>query len=120
MISPVNLSEKFRLFHETWHPKIVGEVNDMYVKLAKLQGEFVWHRHEEEDEMFLVVKGTLQIRMRDQDLTVREGEFVVIPHGVDHMPVAAQEVQVLLLEPKATKHTGNVVTDQTVSDLEWI
>lgn len=92
MIEVVNLAQKFGLFSEQWHPKIVGEVNDSHVKLAKLQGEFIWHRHEREDELFLVVKGRLTIRLRDRDLTIKEGELVVIPQGVEHLPVAADEV----------------------------
>ena len=87
MTQVINLNEKFNLFTEQWSPKIVGELNDFHVKLARVQGEFVWHHHENEDELFFVVKGTLTIKLRDQDLTIREGEFVVIPKGVEHMPV---------------------------------
>ena len=119
MSDVINLSNKFSLFQEPWHPKIVGELNDSYVKLAKLKGEFVWHHHDNEDEMFLVFKGTLVIKLRDRDLTVNEGEFVIIPKGVEHLPVAEQEVQVLLLEPKSTSNTGNVQNEKTV-DAEWI
>jgi mannose-6-phosphate isomerase-like protein (cupin superfamily) len=115
----INLANKFNLFQEPWHPKIVGELNDSYVKLAKLKGEFVWHHHDDEDELFLVIKGTLIIKLRDQELTIHEGEFVVIPKGVEHLPVAAEEVQVLLLEPKTTSNTGNVQNEKTV-DAEWI
>jgi mannose-6-phosphate isomerase-like protein (cupin superfamily) len=97
----------------------VGELNDSYVKLAKLKGEFVWHHHDNEDELFLVVKGTLVIKLRDQELTIHEGEFVIIPKGVEHLPVAEEEVQVLLLEPKTTLNTGNVQNEKTV-DAEWI
>ena len=119
MSAVINLTSKFNLFHEPWHPKIVGELNDSYVKLAKLKGEFVWHHHDNEDEMFLVFKGTLVIKLRDRDLTVREGEFVIIPKGVEHLPVAEQEVQVLLLEPKSTLNTGNVQNERSVEP-EWI
>jgi len=105
--------------HEHWRPRIVGEVNDSYVKLAKLKGEFVWHKHDEEDELFLVVKGKLQIKLRDRDLWINEGEFVIIPKGVEHCPVAEEEVQVLLLEPKSTLNTGDVQNERTV-DAEWI
>lgn len=115
----INLSQKFDLFHEHWRPRIVGEVNDSYVKLAKLKGEFVWHKHDEEDELFLVVKGKLQIKLRDRDLWINEGEFVIIPKGVEHCPVAEEEVQVLLLEPKSTLNTGDVQNERTV-DAEWI
>jgi len=115
----INLSQKFELFHEHWHPRIVGELNDSYVKLARLKGEFVWHQHENEDELFLVVKGKLQIKLRDRDLWIGEGEFVIIPKGVEHCPVAEEEVQVLLLEPKSTVNTGDVQNERTVA-AEWI
>ena len=116
----VNLADKFSLFQDYWRPRIVGELNDSYLKLVKLKGEFVWHRHEAEDELFLVVKGRLLIRLRDRDIWLEAGEFVVIPKGVEHLPVAEDEVQVLLLEPKSTLNTGNVQNERTVSDLEWI
>lgn len=115
----INLSQKFDLFHEHWRPRIVGELNDSYVKLARLKGEFVWHRHENEDELFLVVKGKLQIKLRDRDLWIGEGEFVIIPKGVEHCPVADEEVQVLLLEPKSTVNTGDVQNERTVA-AAWI
>lgn len=119
MSNVITLADKFNLFHEPWHPKIVGELNDSYVKLAKLKGEFVWHHHDNEDELFLVVKGTLFIKLRDRDLTIHEGEFVIIPKGVEHLPVAEEEVHVLLLEPKTTSNTGNVQNERTV-EAEWI
>src|SRR3989442_12899029 len=109
----VNLAEKFRQFNEHWSPKIVGELNDCYVKLVKLKGEFVWHHHEMEDELFLVVKGRLLMKLRDGDITVGEGEFIVIPRGVEHMPVGEDECHVLLLEPKPTWSTGNVTNYST-------
>jgi len=115
----VNIKEKFSSFNEQWSPKIIGEMNDSYVKIAKLQGEFVWHLHENEDEMFFVIQGSLTIRLRDRDLVINEGEFVIIPRGVEHMPVAEEEVQVMLLEPKATVNTGNVESDRTV-EADWI
>src|SRR5204862_5128238 len=115
----VNLAEKFRLFDEYWSPKIVGELNDAYVKLVKVKGEFVWHHHEREDELFLVLKGRLRIELRDRPLDLREGELAVIPSGVEHRPVAAEEAHVLLLEPKTTVNTGQVRGDRTV-DAEWI
>ncbi|MBY0086429.1 cupin domain-containing protein [Brevibacillus brevis] len=116
----VNLAEKFSLFDEHWSPKIAGEINDSYVKLVKLKGEFVWHQHENEDEMFLVVKGKLLIKFRDKDIWLNEGEFVIVPKGVEHMPVAEEEVHVLLLEPKSTLNTGDQVNEKTVTDLERI
>ena len=119
MFEPIDLSAKFASFSDYWHPKIVGELNDSYVKLARLKGEFVWHRHEREDELFLVVSGTLQIKLRERVLLVREGQFVIIPRGVEHLPVAENEVQVLLLEPKSTVNTGEEVNERTVG-AEWI
>ncbi len=116
----VNLAEKFGLFQEYWSPKIAGEINDSYLKLVKFKGEFVWHHHEHEDELFLVVKGRLLIKLRDRDIWLGEGEFVVIPKGVEHMPVANEEVHVLLLEPKTTLNTGNVENERTVADVQWI
>jgi mannose-6-phosphate isomerase-like protein (cupin superfamily) len=115
----INLAEKFRLFDDAWHPRIVGELNDCHVKLVKLRGEFVWHHHENEDELFLVIEGNLLIRLRDRNLSLREGEFVIIPKGVEHMPVAEDEVHVLLLEQKTTVNTGNVQNERTV-EAEWI
>ena len=117
MLEKVNLSDKFSLFGEHWSPKIAGEVNDSYVKLVKLQGNFVWHKHDEEDEMFLVVKGSIVIRLRDGDVRLGEGEFVVIPRGVEHMPVADEEAHVVLFEPKTTLNTGNVEGERTVREL---
>jgi len=116
----VNLAAKFRLFDEYWSPKIVGELNDAYVKLVKVKGEFVWHHHETEDELFFVVKGRLQLKFRDRDVWVEEGEFVIVPRGVEHLPVAAEETHVMLLEPKSTLNTGNVRNERTVSDLDRI
>jgi mannose-6-phosphate isomerase-like protein (cupin superfamily) len=119
MTEVVNLAQKLGLFDDHWHPRIVGALNDSYVKLVKLQGEFFWHRHEQEDELFLVLKGRLTIRLRDRELSICEGEFAIIPHGVEHLPVAEEEVQVLLLEPKSTVNTGDVTNERTV-DAEWI
>jgi mannose-6-phosphate isomerase-like protein (cupin superfamily) len=113
MLEKVNLSDKFRLFDEHWSPKIAGEVNDSYVKLVKFQGDFVWHKHDEEDEMFLVVKGSIVIRLRDGDVRLEEGEFVIIPHGVEHMPVAEEEAHVILFEPKTVLNTGDVRSERT-------
>jgi len=119
MTEVINLIEKFSLFSEQWHPKIAGELNDSYVKLAKVQGEFVWHHHENEDELFFVVKGTLTIKLRERELTIHEGEFAIIPKGVEHLPVAEEEVWIMMLEPKSTSNTGNVENERTVA-AEWI
>jgi mannose-6-phosphate isomerase-like protein (cupin superfamily) len=116
----ISLSEKLALFTDYWAPKIVGEINDTHVKLVKLKGEFVWHHHENEDELFLVIKGKLLIKLRDGDVTLEEGEMVIIPRGVDHMPVAEEEAHVLLLEPKSTINTGNAAGGRTVAAPEWI
>ncbi|HEX6184131.1 MAG TPA: cupin domain-containing protein [Pyrinomonadaceae bacterium] len=120
MIEKVNLSEKFGLFGEHWSPKIAGEVNDSYVKLVKFRGDFVWHKHEDEDEMFLVVKGEIVIKLRDGDVRLGEGEFVIIPRGVEHKPVADAEAHVLLFEPKTVLNTGDVVNERTRPVLERI
>jgi len=116
----INLAEKFSLFHDYWNPKIVGEVNDSYVKLTKLKGEFFWHHHENEDELFLVVKGKLLIKLREKEIWLSEGECVIIPKGVEHCPVAENEVHVLLLEPKTTLNTGNIVNERTLQQLKTI
>lgn len=120
MIEVVNLAQKLSLFSEHWSPKIVGELNDSYVKVVKVRGEFVWHHHDDEDELFLVLKGRLTIKLRDADLHVGEGELVIIPKGVEHMPVAEEEVHILLLEPKTTLNTGNVQNERTVAVNERI
>jgi mannose-6-phosphate isomerase-like protein (cupin superfamily) len=114
----VNLAEKLALFSEHWSPRIVGELNGQQVKLAKLQGEFVWHQHAEEDELFLVLKGRLLIHLRDRVVELDEGEFFVVPRGVEHKPVAEDEVHVLLFEPASTLNTGNVQDDRTRKSLE--
>lgn len=116
----VNLAEKFSLIDEYWSPKIVGELNGQQVKLAKLKGEFVWHDHEAEDELFLVVKGRLLLKLRDRDVLVEEGEFFIVPHGVEHKPVAEHEVHVMLFEPASTQHTGSVQSEKTVTVQERI
>ena len=116
----VNLAQKFTLIHDYWHPRIAGELSDSYIKLVKLKGEFVWHSHEREDELFLVVKGRLLIKLRDRDLQLDEGEFVIIPRGVEHCPVAEEEAHVLLLEPQTTVNTGEVRNERTVDASEWI
>jgi len=116
----VNLAEKFKLFQETWSPKIVGEVNDCYLKVVKFKGEFVWHHHDVEDEMFLVIRGHFVMKLGDRDIRIDEGEFIVIPHGVEHMPVADEEVEVLLIEPRTTLNTGNLKNERTVEVLQQI
>ena len=116
----VNLAQKYALIQDHWKPRIAGELNGQYIKLVKVKGEFVWHRHENEDELFLVVKGKLLIKLRDQDIQLEEGELVVIPKGVEHLPVAEEEVHMLLLEPKSTLNTGDVHNERTVTDEEWI
>ena len=120
MIEKVILAQKFDRFDEYWSPRIAGELNDSYVKLVKLKGEFVWHQHEQEDELFLVVKGHLTIKLRDQDIELDPGEFVIVPRGVEHLPVAAEEVHALLLEPKSTLNTGNVQSERTVAELKRV
>jgi mannose-6-phosphate isomerase-like protein (cupin superfamily) len=120
----VNLAQKFSLFTQHYQPKIVGEVNDSYVKLVKLQGEFMWHHHDHEDELFFVVKGILRMKVRDdggeRDFTVQPGEFIIIPRGVEHLPSAEEETQVMLLEPKTTLNTGNIDSERTLRELQRI
>jgi mannose-6-phosphate isomerase-like protein (cupin superfamily) len=116
----INLAEKFNLVKDYWSPKIIGELNDSYVKAVKLKGQFIWHHHEQEDELFLVVKGSLRIRFRDRHVRLEEGEFLIVPKGVDHLPIAEQEAHIVLLEPKTTLNTGNVRNERTVAELERI
>ncbi len=117
-VEKVNMAEKFALFSEHWHPKVVGELNGQHVKLVKLLGPFEWHHHETEDELFLVVKGRLRMELRDQAVVLEPGEFLIVPRGVEHRPVADEEVQVLLFEPATTVNTGNVRSERTVERLE--
>lgn len=114
----VHLETKFAQIHEHWSPHIVGELNGQHVKLAKLKGEFVWHLHDNEDELFLVIKGTLRMRMRDREVTINEGEFLIVPCGVEHQPIADEEVHVMLFEPAGTLNTGNVRHAYTVDEPE--
>ena len=120
----VNLAQKFSLFSEQYSPKIVGELNDSYVKLVKFQGDFMWHHHDDEDELFLVIKGEMRMKVREdgaeREIMVRPGEFIIIPRGVEHLPSAAEETQVMLLEPKSTLNTGNVQNERTVAELQRI
>jgi mannose-6-phosphate isomerase-like protein (cupin superfamily) len=123
-ITVVNLAEKFTKFADYYSPKIAAELNESYVKLAKLEGEFIWHQHDNEDELFLVVEGTLRLILREEgqerELHVRPGEFVVIPRGVEHKPIADKEVHLVLLEPKTTLNTGNMKNERTLEKLDWI
>jgi len=116
----VNLAEKFDTFDEHWSPKIVGELNGQCVKIVKVQGEFVWHHHDVEDEMFMVIKGQLTIKFPDRDVMLEKGEFLIVPHGVEHKPVAEEEAHMLLFEPQATLNTGNVRNERTVETPEVI
>ena len=112
----VNLQEKFDLIDQYWSPRIAGELNGQYVKLAKLKEQFLWHLHEEEDELFLVVKGRLTILLRGEDVTLEAGEFLIVPRGVEHKPVAEEEAHVLLFEPKTTVNTGNIRDERTIAE----
>jgi mannose-6-phosphate isomerase-like protein (cupin superfamily) len=114
----VNVNEKLSKVKEHWSPKIIGELNDSYVKVVKFTGEFVWHHHDNEDELFFVVKGRLRMRFRDRDVEVSPGEFIIVPKGVEHLPVADEEVHVVLFEPKTTLNTGNVQNERTLPKLE--
>lgn len=119
-IEKVNLEQKFSLITDHWNPRIAGELNGQQVKLAKLKGDFIWHHHEAEDELFLVVKGTLRMELRDKVVELLPGEFIVIPRGVEHRPCADEEVEVLLFEPASTLNTGNQVNERTRSTLDNI
>ena len=116
----INLKEKFSLFNETWSPKLVGELNGQHIKVSKIKGEFIWHKHDDADEMFLVIKGSITIKMRDQDVTLNEGEFFIVPKGVEHKPIAEEEAHIMLFEPAGTVNTGEVESDQTVKHAESI
>ena len=119
-MNKVNLNEKLALFDERWKPKIVGELNGQMVKLVKLKGEFVWHHHETEDELFLVIKGRLLMEFRQRNVWVEEGEFIIVPRGIEHRPVAEEEAHVMLFEPASTLNTGNAESELTVESLERI
>jgi mannose-6-phosphate isomerase-like protein (cupin superfamily) len=116
----ISIQEKFSLFNEHWSPMIVGELNDQQVKLVKFSGEFIWHKHDNEDELFLVVKGNFVMELRDKNLELNEGEFLIVPRGVEHRPVAKEEVWVMLFEPATTLNTGNVQNEKTKLNLEKI
>lgn len=119
-MNKISLQEKFSKFSELWSPKIIGEINDSAVKIAKLKGEFLWHAHESEDEMFYVFRGALTVKLRDGDIQLQQGECVIIPRGVEHMPVAQDEAWVMMIEPKGTLNTGNAQSDRTVADPQRI
>jgi mannose-6-phosphate isomerase-like protein (cupin superfamily) len=119
-LEKVNVAEKLSLFEEHWSPKIVGELNGQHVKLVKFSGEFVWHHHDDEDEMFLVVNGRFRMEFRDREVWIEEGEFIVVPRGVEHRPVAQEEASVMLFEPASTLNTGNVTGEMTVAELDRI
>ncbi len=114
----VNILEKLGVFNDYWSPKIIGELNGQHVKLAKFKGEFVWHKHENEDEMFLVIAGILKIEFRDKTVILNPGEFIIVPRGIEHKPVAEEEVSVMLFEPATTLNTGNIDNDLTKKNLE--
>ena len=119
-MNKVNLSEKFELFSEYWNPKIVGELNGQQVKLVKFKGPFVWHHHDNEDELFYVVKGSFDMEFRDHTVSIGEGEFIIVPRGVEHCPNAPEEVHVLLFEPATTLNTGNTESERTVKNLQHL
>ena len=116
----VNIAQKLSLFNDFWQPRIVGEMNESHVKLVKVQGAFIWHHHDDEDELFWVLKGRLNMQFRDQNIWLEEGEFLIVPRGVEHRPVAPEEVHLLLLEPKSTLNTGNVTEDEKTAVAQWI
>ena len=116
----INLREKSERVRELWSPKILAQVNDAYLKLVKVQGEYVWHHHDREDELFLVLRGRMTLQFRNRDVPLAEGEFVVVPKGVEHRPVATEVADVLLIEPTTTVNTGNVREARTRTELEWI
>ncbi len=119
-MNKVNIPEKLARFHDHWNPRIVGELNGQHVKLVKFKGEFVWHKHDDEDEMFYVLRGQFQMEFRDKTVLLRENEFLIVPRGVEHRPVAAEEVSVMLFEPASTLNTGDTQGDLTREELEKI
>ncbi len=116
----INIREKLALFSDHWNPRVVGELNGQHVKVVKFQGEFVWHDHAAEDELFLVLRGSFRMEFRDRSVTLNEGEFLIVPRGVEHRPVAEREVEVMLFEPAQIKHTGDVESELTVHEFERI
>ena len=116
----INISQKLAQFNDHWNPRIIGELNKQHVKLAKLKGEFIWHKHDDEDEMFLVLKGTLKIEFRDRTETIQENEIIIVPKGVEHKPIADEEVSIMLFEPATTINTGALENERTRKNLESI
>ena len=116
----INLKDTFSRFSDYWNPRVIGELNDSHIKAVKLKGEFVWHHHDNEDELFFVAKGTLRMKFRDREALVHEGEFIIVPRGTEHRPTADEEVHLLLMEPKSTLNTGNISNERTVTQLERI
>ena len=116
----INIEQKFNLFNEHWSPKILAELNGQVIKIAKIKGEFVWHKHEAEDEFFLVTHGSMVIKLRDKEIYLKEGEFTIIPRGIEHKPVADEEAHILMFEPASTLNTGDVVNELTRDKIEWI
>ncbi|MGL4598271.1 MAG: cupin domain-containing protein [Bacteroidia bacterium] len=119
-MQPINLADKFTRFHDHWNPRIVGELNGQYVKLVKFQGEFVWHKHDHEDELFFVVEGAFTMEFRDKQVEVKQNEFLIVPRGVEHRPVAPKQVSIMLFEPKETSNTGTIKHEFTREQLDWI
>jgi len=117
---PVSFKDKFAKFSEHWSPKIVAQMNDYHFKIAKVQGEFIWHDHPETDEVFFVLKGQLELQFREGSVTLNEGEMFIVPKGVEHKPVAEQECHILMVEPAGTVNTGNVVNERTAANDVWI
>jgi mannose-6-phosphate isomerase-like protein (cupin superfamily) len=115
----INLAAQFARIHEYWSPRIAGELNDTHVKLVKVQGEFIWHHHEHEDELFWVIQGRLLMQFRERDVWIEPGEFLIVPKGVEHRPVAPEEVHMVLIEPSSTRNTGNLENERTVTP-QWI
>ena len=120
MVKKINIDQKLSLFNDHWNPRIIGELNKQHVKLAKIKGEFIWHKHDDEDEMFLVLKGTLKIEFRDRTETIQENEIIIVPKGVEHKPIAEEEVSIMLFEPATTINTGALENERTRKNLESI
>jgi mannose-6-phosphate isomerase-like protein (cupin superfamily) len=119
-MEPISIAEKFTLFSEAWSPKVIGELNGQHVKLARIEGEFEWHHHEHEDELFLVIEGEMVMHYRDREVALASGELVIVPRGVEHKPASPGGAQILLFEPVSTLNTGNVTSERTVESPEWI
>lgn len=120
MINNVNLADKFQLIHRTWDPKVIAQLNDYFIKIARIQGEFVWHSHPETDELFLVFDGEMEMHLRDGKLPLKKGELCVVPAGVEHKPASSAGCQILMLEPAGTLNTGDAGGERTIEEVEWI